>query len=107
MSDESGYFKDWLALRMANGKTTFVNPARCRVWVDSGGRVNINSEGVDVPLAKSARRDVVLAALGGDERAIAMLDPEANRPHGEMPAWQVAVILGLVVAGFVVYALVR
>jgi len=73
---------EWVALPKADGETAFVNPERCRVHVNQRGRVVVHTEGDAVVLASKARRDVVLAALDGDFRAQALLDPGIN---GEEP----------------------
>lgn len=89
---------DWVALPKADGETAFVNPERCRVSVDQRGRVVVASEGDSLVLDRSVRRDVVLAALDGDVRAQALLDPTANSDKPSSRGRVYGIVAGCILA---------
>ena len=66
---------DWVSVRTANGSTALVPAHRSIVVEATDGRIAIEFSDRRVPLPRGVSRDVVAAALDGNERARELLDP--------------------------------
>ena len=103
MSEERG---DWVELPAKTGETHYARADRCRVEArGENGKVVVHTEGDAIALVPKARRDMVLAALDGNEAARAALAELCDAAsHGRMPVWQVVAVGGAILAGLVLYA---